>query len=209
MSIEDQILDENKSSIDSVVRGGFNTPAYVPSMDFERGMVPNGNKPYSNSISPKRAVEAPISTFQKGASSISSGLRASEASSNGEMYDTTDAAASIGSATIAGAAAGGAVGGPVGAFVAGSAAALTSSVNAWLSLRANKRKRAQLEAIKKEAKEREAKEAALTAEEKAYNRSKEAKAGAADMYFKTVDQLQRLAANDKALQQNFITMGAR
>lgn len=206
MAIADDIYSE-PNSIDAIVRGGFKKPASIPSIDYQQGMLPTADAAYSNSISPARVSEQPLTPFQKGASSIGAGLKAGEAGNGQPTYDMTDAAVKVGESTVAGAIGGAAVGGPWGAVAGGAAAALESSVNAWLSLRASKRQRAQMAAIKKEAQERQAKEDAMSAEQKAYERSRDSKAGAADVYFKTIGQLERLAANDAALKDMFIKRG--
>jgi hypothetical protein len=206
MAIEDQILnDEKPNSIDSIVRGGFKTPLFIPSMDYQEGMISSGNP--TAAISKTRVSEAPLSDFQRGASAISAGLKAGEVGNGQHTYDETEAAVKIGSATISGAVAGGVAAGPAGAAVGAVAGALEASVNAWLSLRSSKRQRSQMKAIQQEARERQAKEDAMTAEEKAYNRSQASMAGAADSYFKTVGQLERLAANDSSLKELFVKRG--
>lgn len=207
MGIADEIYSA-PNSIDTIVRGGLKKPSHVPSMDYQAGMVANPDLPtVPNSIGSSRVYEKPLTPFQEGASAIGAGLRAGDAGANTPTYDQTDAFVKVGSSTVAGAVAGGAVGGPMGAAFGGAAGALEGGLNAWLSLRASKRQRSQMNAIRQETRERQAKEDALTAEEKAYNRSQASKAGAADLYFKTVGQLERLAANDANLKQLFVQRG--
>lgn len=203
MAIEDQIIND-KNSIDDIVRGGLKKPSYIPSMDYQQGFTPTSSR---SAISAGRVSEAPLSDFQKGASSISAGLKAGEVGNGQPTYDETDAAAKVASGTVSGAIAGGVAGGPVGMLLGAGAGALESGVNAWLSLRASKRQRSQMKAIQAEARERQAKEDAMTAEQKAYDRSKDSKAGAADLYFKTVSQLERLSANDSNLKELFVKRG--
>lgn len=209
MAIADEIYG-GRDSIADVVRGSHKKPAYIPSMDYQQGLVANQDAARaSNSITPSRVYEKPLSDFQLGASALGAGLKAGEVGAGQPTYDSTDAAVKIGSSTVAGAVAGASVAGPWGALAGGAAGALEGSLNAWLSLRATKRQRTQMAALKQEALERQAKEDALTAEEKAYNRSRDAAAGSADAYFKTVSQLERLAMNDQNLKSIFVKTGAR
>lgn len=205
MAIEDQVINDH-NNIDDIVRGGLKQPSSIPSLDYQSGFTPS--KPArQTTIGGSRASEAPLSDFQKSASSIASGLKAGEVGSGQPVYDNTEAAVSIGAATAAGAAGGAIAGGPVGAILGAGAGAISGSVNAWLSLRASKRQRSQMRAIQQEARERQLKEDAMTAEEKEYNRSREAKSGAADAYFKTVSQLERLSTNDSNLKDLFVKRG--
>jgi hypothetical protein len=147
------------------------------------------------------------------AAPLQAGLAAGQ--SAGPVFDGTEAAVSIGSSTLAGAASGalagasiGAMGGPigagVGAAVGAGAALLTSGVNSWLSLRANKRKRRALEAMKKEAEEREKALAADQAKKDAYAARLQALQGAAAAYQQNAASLQNMMVNNIKLRNLYL-----
>lgn len=77
--------------------------------------------------------------------------------STGPSYDAKSAAVNIGTATLSGAAAGYMSGGPVGAGVGAGLGLLTSSLNAWLQVDAENRRRSEMDAL---IREQEAKEEA-------------------------------------------------
>lgn len=157
---------------------------------------------YENRVSPK-----PLTNFQQGAASIQAGLAAAAPSGGDGPYDATEAAVSIGSQTAAGALAGAAAGGPIGALIGGGSALLLSSVNAWMGVRASRRRRRALEQLRNEARAREAREAAQADRDKAHANRLAALQGASVAYDKNAAALQAMMVQNENLRDLYIQRG--
>ncbi len=181
-------------------------------LDSQRLEMPSINSPMDFAATPslsgpgRVSVKAP-SKLATGAASLQAGLAAGQTSGAQNSYDSTDAAISIGGATLAGAASGAMVGGAPGAAVGAVAGALTSSVNAWMSVRAQRRRRRALEALRKEAQEREDMEKMEQRSKDKAAMELQAKQGAAAAYDKNAKELQRMLANNVSLRKLYVKDG--
>lgn len=161
-----------------------------------------------------RVSPRPISPAYGYASALQGGLAAGQASGAGGAFDTTEAAFSMGGATLSGAAAGAlagsmvpGVGTAIGAGVGAMGGLLTSGVSAWMSIRARRRRRRELEAIKKEILEREAAEKLERDQANAYQAGIYNLNGAAAAYDKNAVALQRMMTSNKNLLRLYVQDG--
>jgi NADP-dependent 3-hydroxy acid dehydrogenase YdfG len=99
------------------------------------------------------------------------------------------------------------VGTVAGAAVGAGAALLTSSVNAWMSVRAQRRRRRELEALKKELRERETAEKMERDSANAYSARLNSLNGAALAYDKNAGALQRMMTSNKNLLRLYVKEG--
>jgi hypothetical protein len=201
MSLYDEINGSSASVLDSqrLAMPEINAPS-----DFA---MPSLSGPDRASIKPPSVTAGYIGAMQ-------GGLQAGQASGAGQAYDATEAGVAMGSSIAAGALAGGLAGSVVpgigtaaGAAVGAGVAALTSGAQAWMSLRAKKRRRRELESLKAEAMQREERLRAETAADKAYERKQNALAGAAEAYERNAQNMYKMIAGNKEALRFFVRDG--
>ncbi len=128
------------ASVDQVLAGNASQP-----------LLPQGG---GGPVMPGAQPQQVAGLFGQGARGAAAGIGA--AGQVGPSYDATSAAVNIGTATASGAASGAMVGGPVGAAGGGGIGLATPSIQAWMQVEAENKRKAETEKLIREIEEKQA-----------------------------------------------------